>query len=451
MAQTVRLRLILGITLFIAFSTTAPIAAKPAVSRDKYAAIYDSLKKPLGDILEVTRSTAMSFAKEKKLDNVGLSEGLLEMCQSYIGENNVKSSKERQKRFVYVMKVYQELVKQVQKVQISESKLNGGKCSVLLKKIRRIEFKLRDFVETTLRNAATDIIENSERKMVPSYSVGNDHLAGVDSMASDVSKKNLEILNAILLCTENFLKNDVMQVAGNDALLTLVAFNMKELKSDTDRSKGVNGATKSEELPSTQEEKSLHKNKYGSTQEPEGVNTKQGGIRKEKEKAHGEEEELYRKEGGSYRDEERNHEREEGLHVKKVKLSKDIEEFNQNKRRIHIGEKEGHREDEEAHRQESHSYKRDEEEQIEEKGAHTEEEESYKNEEEFNQNKRGTHIREKEGHREDEEAHKQEGKSYTRDEEGKIKEEGVHMKEEELYKNEEELNQKKGGIQRDEK
>ena len=32
-------------------------------------------------------------AKEKRLDNVGLSEGLLEMCQSYIGENNVKSSK----------------------------------------------------------------------------------------------------------------------------------------------------------------------------------------------------------------------------------------------------------------------------------------------------------------------------------------------------------------------
>ena len=60
-----------------------------------------------------------------------------------------------QGRFIYAMNVYQQFVKTVQDMQIIESRVNKDQSSPMIRDFRSIEFKLRDFVESTLRDAVS--------------------------------------------------------------------------------------------------------------------------------------------------------------------------------------------------------------------------------------------------------------------------------------------------------
>ena len=64
------------------------------------------------------------------------------------------------------------------------------------------------------------IVGIDQKKQVPLYSTGNSHTIEVKDAASDAfNTLNLQVLNAVLFCSKNFLYNDIVKVAGKDRFM----------------------------------------------------------------------------------------------------------------------------------------------------------------------------------------------------------------------------------------
>ena len=64
---------------------------------------------------------------------------------------------DRQKRLTYAMKINQELVKHLQIMQMKESAINKERYAVFSHKFRGLEYQIRRFVETYLRDAVSSL------------------------------------------------------------------------------------------------------------------------------------------------------------------------------------------------------------------------------------------------------------------------------------------------------
>lgn len=53
------------------------------------------------------------------------------------------------------MKIFQELVKQLQVIQLRESAANGQRATVYTQEFRGIEFAMRNFINTNMRKAVS--------------------------------------------------------------------------------------------------------------------------------------------------------------------------------------------------------------------------------------------------------------------------------------------------------